>query len=432
MYRGSVVIKDFLAYQGVDPWSVDWQAAQRIYLREMQKGLVQRSGSLAMLPSYLHVPDRLPTDVPVLVIDAGGTNLRLARAVFGREGQAVCQDMLHMPMPGSRDVLDADAFFDELARQCAPLLPGVRQIGFCFSFIMRILPNLDAVVEGMSKQVCIRGIEGRLMGECLRQALRRQGSAEDYTVALLNDSIAVLLGGAAAFRGKPVDGMIGFILGTGTNTAYFEGAHSFGGALGRQAVGVSMETSRYNQFHRGRIDAAFDATLSDPGAFPFEKMISGRYLGGLAFMLLQAAADEGLFSAQCTAALYGLPGLESRHLDDFWRRTGPLYTLCEQETDRQTIAALCNALMERAACLVALNLSCVLRRTGAGRDPARPAGILAEGSAFYHSAVLRGKIEARLREFTAGQKTAFQFLHTDHAALTGAAAAALLAASSKR
>ena len=86
MYRGSVVIKDFLAYQGVDPWSVDWQAAQRIYLREMQKGLFQRSGSLAMLPSYLHVPDRLPTDVPVLVIDAGGTNLRLARAVFGREG----------------------------------------------------------------------------------------------------------------------------------------------------------------------------------------------------------------------------------------------------------------------------------------------------------------------------------------------------------
>lgn len=57
------------------------------YEEEMDRALRGEPSSLYMLPAYLRSGDRPRRETSVLVIDAGGTNLRAARAHFTRDGQ---------------------------------------------------------------------------------------------------------------------------------------------------------------------------------------------------------------------------------------------------------------------------------------------------------------------------------------------------------
>ena len=77
----------------------------------------------------------------------------------------------------------------------------------------------------MAKQIQIQGLEGVKIAEGLQRALEKQGTPAKRIV-LLNDSTAVLLAGAMLY-GNQCSDILGFILGTGINAAYFESAKIF-------------------------------------------------------------------------------------------------------------------------------------------------------------------------------------------------------------
>ena len=81
-YTRSPETEEFLLQTGMHPDLIDLQRQTSLFRREMQRGLAGDSSSLPMLPTYLTTDGVLPADKPVLVIDAGGTNLRLARVTF--------------------------------------------------------------------------------------------------------------------------------------------------------------------------------------------------------------------------------------------------------------------------------------------------------------------------------------------------------------
>ena len=58
-----------------------------VILKDMARGLKGEGGSLAMIPSYVGPVERIPVDEPVIVIDAGGTNLRSALVRFDGTGE---------------------------------------------------------------------------------------------------------------------------------------------------------------------------------------------------------------------------------------------------------------------------------------------------------------------------------------------------------
>ncbi len=59
-----------------------WRNLSGTFTYEMIKGLEGRESSLRMIPTYIEAENDFLTDVPVLAIDAGGTNFRAALIRF--------------------------------------------------------------------------------------------------------------------------------------------------------------------------------------------------------------------------------------------------------------------------------------------------------------------------------------------------------------
>jgi hexokinase len=67
---------------------------------EMEKGLAGNQSSLAMIPSYISVPETPPKNQKIIVLDAGGTNFRTALVRFDKESVPHIDYFANNPMPG--------------------------------------------------------------------------------------------------------------------------------------------------------------------------------------------------------------------------------------------------------------------------------------------------------------------------------------------
>ncbi|MDR3120476.1 MAG: hexokinase, partial [Clostridiales bacterium] len=85
-----------------------------------------------------------------------------------------------------------------------------------------------------------------------------------------------------------------------------------------------------------------------------------------------------------------------------------------------------DALVERIAIFTAVNVTAILRKTGRGKNPNAPVCVTADGTTFYKSKLLRGKLDHHIREFTNGRNGLYcDFVKADNGVLCGTAIAAL-------
>lgn len=424
--------EEFLERCGMGYRSIDILACAEEFRAEMERGLKGEGGSLRMIPTF-YSPVRKPkNEAPILVLDAGGTNLRAAIVRLSTNGDPLVEKHRSCPMPGIREEITADKFFRRTARFIAPLVPESFAISFCFSYASRPTPELDGIAEEMGKQLKVAGMEGRSLAHGLGEALKKEGIREEKRIFVLNDAAATLMGGAAASGGRPFDGYVGFILGTGLNVSYVERADRIAElrAMGDLPVIVNTESGNYSRFPRGKMDRMYDDTLRDTGKWQFEKMVSGRFQGGLLHTVLRQAVSEGLFSKQFMECFSAVRSLTSRQIDeflDFPAGNGALASCCSDTRpgDAVLLYYLIDALNERAARLVAANLAAVLVQSGGGENPLRPVCITADGSTFYKSKLFRGKLDYYVRTCITDQLGIFcEFHRTENVNLIGAAAAA--------
>ena len=80
---------------------VDVEPLLREFDRHMTAGLGDDPKSLKMLPAYLSVDKQVSSDTPIIVLDAGGTNLRVAVLWFDAAGKARIEDFRKHSMPGT-------------------------------------------------------------------------------------------------------------------------------------------------------------------------------------------------------------------------------------------------------------------------------------------------------------------------------------------
>lgn len=419
-------VRSFLKKEGILSQNWVWKAEISRYLREMEQGL-SGYGSLKMLPSYLGKPEEVPKGEPVIALDAGGTNLRIALVTFPEMGEPVVERLQTLPMPGSREKITVETFFETLAIQLKPYLKASEYIGFCFSYPVEIQPNLDGTVLEMAKQIQIQGIHGCNIADELQKSLKKLGVSAKRVI-LLNDSTAVLLAGTLLYKEKCSE-IIGFILGTGMNAAYFETVDNITKVTDfvYHEMAINMEASCYDQIPGGMADCKYDKTLSDPGEFLYEKRVSGRYLGGLVLMVLKNAADEEFLSAFCAQQVKKTDFLSTANISEFLscQSKGTLAQLCREEEDRQIFLQIIDAVLDRAAKLVAIHLASVIIKTGKGKNSDKPIGILVEGSTFHKFEIYQQKIKWYLKSILDERNLTVSFFFTENAALLGAAVAGL-------
>jgi len=285
------------------------------------------------------------------------------------------------------------------------------------------------------KEIKAKEVVGQMIGANLNAAISESTNAGDKSIILLNDTVATLLAGRAEPGASRYESFIGFILGTGTNTAYVEQNSRITKATDLDPAKsqiVNVESGGFGKAPRGSVDEQFDASSVSPGVYAFEKMISGAYLGPLCGVAIRTAAEAGLFSAAAAEKLVALQTTTTKDISEFMAAPedgSNLLAAALQGADEKDVAALyylADALIERAAKLTAINLSSVAIKCGKGRSPHRPVCIVAEGTTFYHLKSLRQKVEFYLKQYLVDtRKVYYEIISVENATLLGAATAGL-------
>jgi hypothetical protein len=276
---------EFLKRNGMFFGDIDLDGECDTFISEMERGLQgtgDDAGSLEMIPTYIDADREIPRDEPVIAVDAGGTNFRVARVRFDGETTPEIDRYTKHPMPGLDRELTKEEFFRAIVEYLGPVLDTSAKMGICFSYPTEIFPNRDGKLIHFTKEIKAREVEGEFIGKGVRAALRKAGRSAEKSLVLLNDTVATLLAGKSASTTVPYDSYVGFILGTGTNCCYIESnarIRKLRDADAGRSMIINIESGGYDKLPRGDIDRAFDGTLNTPGQFAFEKMVSGAYFG---------------------------------------------------------------------------------------------------------------------------------------------------------
>ena len=450
---------EFLKRQKMHPEQIDMESCCNIFLKEMAQGLAGRESSLEMIPTYIETQQDVPTDKLVVVIDAGGTNFRVAVVHFNRDRQPVIEDQQLHSMPGTDEEIGKDKFFEIMAEYVRDIADKSSNIGFCFSYPTETMPNKDGRLIRFSKEIKAAEVQGQLIGENLNAALISMGFKDRKHIVILNDTVTTLLAGRAtsfgppprlaclrdsrretrrqasgdAGAGKNYDSFIGFILGTGTNCAYIESNKNITKKPELDPAKsqiINTESGNFAKAPLGAIDKEFDKSTKNPGDHTFEKMISGAYLGPLTLMTVHKAAQENLFGAGTSEKLGDIKELSTKDLSIFLQkpdnRNNTLTSAAANRDDLALLSELAEKIVERAAKLTAINLSSVVLKSGKGSDPNRPVCIVAEGTTFYKVHNLKSRVEFYLNQYLKEQKERFyEIIGVENATLIGAAIAGL-------
>lgn len=425
---------DFLRSYKMDSEQYNIDEGCSLFLKEMKDGLDGMESTLMMIPTYIDPEKSIPYGKSVIVLDAGGTNFRVATVKFDSPGIPTITKYKKFPMPGTGKEGNVGKleFFDRIAGFMEESALDSTKIGFCFSYPTKIYPSGDGKLIYFAKEVKAPEVEGSMIGENLLAALNRQGIRDKKDIVILNDTVATLLAGKA--QEKEYSSYIGFILGTGTNCSYIEKNSNISKLRDldmKHSQAINLESGQFGLFKGGLLDKEFTATTAKPLEGVMEKMVSGAYQGPLALWVLKRAASDKLFSHKLKKGILELIKLEPAVMDGFLNYPrdifNPLGKLCSTDSDKIILFTIMDQLIERAARIAAAQLAAVVLKTGKGEDPTFPVCIAADGTTYYKTKGLKFRTEYYLKGYLENIKYKYvAFCHLDDAPLIGAAVAGLL------
>jgi len=440
-------LSDFAVHYGFHYKSINPDALVKDVLTEMDRGLNGKKSSLPMIPSYISPVTHIPPGKTVLALDAGGTNLRASLVHFKENGEAVPQGTNKMPMPGTYGHVSAEQYFEAIANVTLPLLNDakIEGIGFTFSYPMEITQDADGILLSFSKEVDAPDVIGKAIGKGLRDALASKGCKYSGPIVLLNDTVATLLSGLVSIspdgeatrtipdfsvKSGPV---IGFILGTGFNTAYTETVIpkiGFNSPSSPQIV--VCESGNFNVKYRGKLDKEYDNTTKNPDGYLLEKSTAGAYLGPLTLHILKQAIKDKVLNFRKSDELLNMPHLETRTLNEFTHaplsNQGPLGSLfgADESAALASMQYITSIVTERGALFSAAVLAATVIKAGGGFEPYSPVRIAVEGTTYIIYKGMRRSLESHLHQMLFKEKPRPYIVSpVEQASLFGAAVAAL-------
>ncbi len=402
---------------------------------QMIKSLEKEGGSsLKMLPTYLTADGEIPINESVIVVDAGGTNFRVAAVHFDEQYKIVEEYFEQYKMPGIEKAITMDEFYQIAADRLMPAIDKSDKIAFCFSYAAEILENKDGRVIDLAKEVTISQSSGKLICEGIKQELIKRGKTGKSFI-LINDTVSTMIGGKVMNMNMQFETYIGMILGTGSNTCYIEKTKNINKINKNislpENIAVNIESGYYDGVHQGVIDKQRDARSKNPGVAKYEKMIAGAYQGMNIYRTVEKATEQGLFSNEFVERFKDVEPFTLKEVDDFCfapTRENKLAMLTAgSNSDRQTLYYIIDSDYERAAKLATFVIAGILKQTGYGTDPTMPVCICADGTTFYKSKLFRGKFNYYIKDYIEHDMRRYvEFVKAEKATLIGTAVAGLL------
>lgn len=377
---------------------LDYENEVNKFRTQIKDKLGDKPSSLGMLNSHIHVDNILSGKWKVIVIDAGGTNLRVSKATIEKNGSVNIIEFNKVIMPGVENEVTLDQFYTDIAKQVIPYNDFSDEIGFCFSYPVELLNSHEGKILRMCKEIKAPEIVGSLVCENLNKKILELGGRHK-NITLLNDSTATLLAGLAHEPNK-YGSFIGFILGTGSNSCYINSGYIY-----------NLESGWYDGLPRGTYDKVLDKKSINPGNYFMEKATSGAYLGTLASIILSDLFENG--------HLKDKPRIFStKEINDFLLGEN---LLCSDQ-DKPIFEEVIKRVIERSALYVSINLAALVMESN---QVGMPICIVADGSTFHNLKDYQNMVEGYLTNYLP-EKYKFEIISLENAPVVGAAISAVL------
>ena len=390
------------------------------FMTKMSRGLAGQGG-MPMIPTYLMNVDRSlikPYDKRIL-IDAGGTNFRVAVGYFDNCGKAVIEHLEKSPMPASDGkCYGKQEFYDAIAERIKNHLKQAVNVGFCFSYQVNMGADVDGEVVMFSKEIRAPEVIGTKVGKETLNACKRY-SDTDRKIVVLNDTVATLLGGMAN-SDKKYSAYLGYIYGTGTNVCYIENTAKIYKVSNLPAgeMLINTECGNYDGFARGDFDKACISRTAVPDKQLFEKMTSGKYLADIIAEAFAAAVKEGCFTGKA-----GLAPFELKDVSAFLNG-GEFPCKFGNDCDEQFARDICRELISRSALMGAtVNAAIAVKSC---KDKTLPVAIVAEGTTFNRLTGYRAEFERYLDGILSEYGITYEILQGEELNLVGTLMASMV------
>ena len=387
----------------------------KIFIDEMRHGLEKEGQSMKMLPSYLH---RLPSGKETgsfLAVDLGGSYLRVIELVLDGHGKIREKHTQH-EVPDEIKTGQGDDLFEFMAQAIEVFLlehhGNTRKkyvMGFTFSFPTDQTAINHGRLIHWNKGYAIDYVVDENVVALLQAALERRNL--DITIAaLVNDTVGTMM--AQSYMHSPCS--VGVIIGTGTNAAYIENLSEVKKWKGKSTptgkMIINMEWGNFDRERRHlpmtRYDEDLDEHTPNRGIQPFEKMVSGMYLGELVRLIVVDYAHRGvLFSGQVTYLMEQRFTFDTKYMAEIdgdqtllLERTRQIiqehWSIDPSVEDRHGVRRICQMIATRSARLSAIGIGGIISKLNQWND----CTVAIDGSVFEHYPGYSKKIRETLEE----------------------------------
>lgn len=360
------------------------------------------------------------SDEKIIIIDAGGTNFRSSLAHF-TEGKLVIDETRKTFMPATDRNLSKKEFYSQIAANIDYLKNKSTKIAFCFSYAMKIGKNNDGKILALGKEVNAPEAVNSWVGKELKKSLKKNGWDKIKKIILLNDTTASLIAGTSQ---KDYSSYIGFILGTGMNSAYIETKNS------KEKI-IVTECGMFSKIDRSTFDIIVDDESKNIGASLLEKMCSGAYLGNIVFHILKVACNKKIFSLEFEKEFSGVQKITwpevSIFLDDKADSTNTFERLLRASSplDIEFLYFILNSILNRTASIVASIIAANILKCKKGKSESEKICVVCNGSTFWKTPGLASKIKTELGDILKGDiKRYYSLVKIDDDISTGTTLAA--------
>ena len=405
------------------------------FQKDLQVGLRDpKSSSMRMLKSYVGLPTGNEKG-EFLALDFGGTNVRVLKIKLEGEGRFEVIKKVGEPLivPGKYDYIGknstADEMFGFLARLIDEAIDGDHNtkfyLGHTFSFpsTQDDLNNAKLII--WTKEFATPGVEGKVVNDLLLDALKKRGIENVVPVAVINDTVAVLL--SSAYQQSDV--YTGSIYATGHNTCYLEGSIKDPKGFGKGGMILNLECGNFMKLTPNRFDIELDKKSEKPGEQRFEKMVSGRYMGELFTMAVAELLDD-------IGNNYGFTSIDmSAIVSDESENLAKVAEIVKEKTgadleiaDLKKIKELDAAIIIRSARLVTASyVGIVWQRANGGEITTQHVAV--DGSVYEKMPLVQENINKALRELLGDDAAKVDTILDNGGSGLGAALAAAMAVS---
>eukprot|EP00472_Partenskyella_glossopodia_P003864 CAMPEP_0197527314 /NCGR_PEP_ID=MMETSP1318-20131121/21053_1 /TAXON_ID=552666 /ORGANISM="Partenskyella glossopodia, Strain RCC365" /LENGTH=469 /DNA_ID=CAMNT_0043081883 /DNA_START=27 /DNA_END=1436 /DNA_ORIENTATION=- len=300
---------------------------QEELFKEMDKGLEGKEWtSVLMLPSFVMRREVRAKSGVYFALDLGGTNFRVLKLTL-KDSKVIDAKQSKYKIPLEHVVGGtSDGLFGFIADSVAKFIDGSDvanpPLGFTFSFPMKKASLNSGILVRWTKSFNTKGVVGKDVCALLKEQFAKKGINMGVT-AVLNDTVGTLV--TDYFEDDRA--MLGVIIGTGFNVAYWERVRNIPkymrenpNADPNATMCINMEVGNFDSPHKKVLkyvsnewDEMVDAASPNKGLGLVEKMVSGLYMGEIARYALLELKQKGLI-AGLNGALENKNGFPAWHL----------------------------------------------------------------------------------------------------------------------